>query len=391
MTVQRQYILPNCNLVIEGLLAGDEGDPTSPLTVVLNSELSFPGTADRLSGGREFLNAIVKTVSDYGQSLLSGVPYPLEENPSATQPVTLTPTDKHRHQLVATIADADGAATQKTVDLNSVQLFDLMEAVDQLLADTATLPDMSLQVSPLNRRHARPAEPVTKRVIPAAVGLSTLAASAALLFLVPVPEFEPQRSDREDLSELVETESDNLAESDASTATDPPTDETDAAAPETEQSAEVASEATDSDPEASTDNEVAEADAAIVDPVTAGIALGRLSSAPAIADDDLLNDLEAELESKLETALADLSDGDELPFEESLTYRVAVSETGDILGYKYENDAALENVDVTPLPALTFVPVDADSASDERVAQFRITFDPDGTVIAEPIDADAED
>ncbi|NEQ43656.1 MAG: DUF4335 domain-containing protein [Leptolyngbya sp. SIOISBB] len=182
MTAQRQYILPNCNLVIEGLVTGEESDPTSPLTVVLNSECTFPGTTDRLSGGREFLNALVKTVSDYAQSLLSGVPYPLEDKPTATQPVTLQLTDQQRHQLVATTANADGAETQTTINLNSVQLFDLVEAVDQLLADTFTLPDMSLQVTPLNRRHARPAEPTTKRVIPAAVGVSALAAASVLLF-----------------------------------------------------------------------------------------------------------------------------------------------------------------------------------------------------------------
>lgn len=385
MTVQRQYILPHCNLVIEGLIAGDESDPTSPLTVVLNSEFTFPGTSDRLSGGREFLNAIVKTVSDYAQSLLSGVPYPLAESPTETQPVTLTPTAKHHHQLVATVAETDGAPTQKTVELNSVQLFDLMEAVDQLLTDNATLPDLTLQVAPLHRRHTRPAEPVTRRVIPAAVGISTLAAAAALLFLVPVPEFEPTLREEEEVSELVETEADNLATDDSAATADPatsattdsPDDEPPAAEPETV------------DTEPSGEDEFA--DETVADPIAAGMALGRLSAVDAIADDDLLNDLEAELESKLETALEDLADGDDLPFAESLTYRIAVSETGDILGYKYENDAALDYIDATPLPAVTFIPVNVDRAVAERVAQFRLTFEPDGTVMAEPIAPDPDE
>ena len=381
MTVQRQYILPNCNLVVEGMIAGDESDPTSPLTVVLNSEFTFPGTSDRLSGGREFLNAIVKTVSDYVQSLLSGVPHPLEESSSEAQPVALTPTEQHRHQLVATVAETDGATTQKTVELNSVQLFDLVEAVDQLLADNGTLPDLTLQVAPLNRRHARPAEPATRRVIPAAVGISTLAASAALLFLVPVPEFEPTSRDEAEVSELVETETDDLANEDASAGDDPPTASEDEAASETTDAVDLdAAEA-----ESASDEELVGDEDAAAGPVAAGIALGRLSSADAIADDDLLNDLEAELESQLESALADLADGEELPFEDSLTYRIAVSETGDILGYKYENDAALDYIDATPLPALTFIPVDVDSVAAEPVAQFRLTFDPDGTVMAEPI------
>ena len=385
MTVQRQYILPNCNLVVEGLIAGDESDPTSPLTVVLNSEFTFPGTADRLSGGREFLNAIVKTVGDYTQSLLSGVPYPLAESPTETQPVTLTPTDNHRHQLVATVADADGTTTQKTVELNSVQLFDLVEAVDQLLADNGTLPDLTLQVAPLNRRHARPAEPATRRVIPAAVGISTLAAAAALLFLVPVPEFEPTPRE-EDVSEQIDTEADNLANDDVSAGDEPPVTSEDEAAPGATDDDRDAAEGESAGDDALVGDEAADAD-----PVAAGIALGRLSAADAIADADLLNDLEADLESQLETALADLADGEELPFTESLTYRIAVSETGDILGYKYENDAALNYIDATPLPALTFIPIDVDSAAAEPVAQFRLTFEPDGTVMAEPMISDEDE
>jgi hypothetical protein len=388
MTAQRQYILPNCSLIVEGLVTGEESDPTSPLTVVLNSECTFPGTADRLSGGREFLNALVKTVSDYAQSMLSGVPYPLETTPTADQPVVLQPTDHHRHQLVATLTNDSGTETQQTIDLNSVQLFDLVEAVDQLLADTFTLPDMALQVAPLNRRHARPAEPAAQRLIPAAVGVSTLAMASVLLFMVPVPEFEPQRSDREEQSELVEPDA---ASGDDSGSATPGSDDTDepitdtageatAPSPDTEAPADA-----DTDPAAET-GEIATG-AVIVDPVAAGIALGRLSTAPAIADDDQLSDLEAEVTNTLESALEELADDGSLAFDDALVYRIAVSTDGEILGYKYENDAALENVDSTPLPRLTFIPIDVERAIDEPVAQFRLTLQPDGTVELEPVEA----
>lgn len=360
MTVQRHYTLPNCNLKIEGLAPGDETDPMAPLTVVLNSECVFPGVAETLSGGREFLNALIQTVSDYAQSVLSGVPYPLAAETSESHPVTLQAGTNHRHQLRATVTTPEGATVHRTLELNSVQLFDLMEAVDQLLADTQTLPDMALQLSPLHRRHARPAEPASKRVVPAAAGLSTLAASAALLFMLPVPEFEPQRPQRDEqaTSALVDENNDtNIAESAPST---------DDAASEGE---DVATATT--------------AENAVVDPVEAGIALGRLSAAPVIEDAEVLDDLESDLESTLEDELAE-----DLPFDESLIYRVAVSEAGDILGYKYENEAALENVESTPLPSLTFIPVDAEAAADEPIAQFLVTFDADGDVTAEPIAAD---
>ena len=395
MTAQRQYILPNCNLVIEGLVTGEESDPTSPLTVVLNSECTFPGTTDRLSGGREFLNALVKTVSDYAQSLLSGVPYPLDATPTAKQPVILQPTDKHQHQLVATVANADGAATQTSITLNSVQLFDLVEAIDQLLADAFTLPEMSLQVTPLNRRHARPAEPIAKRIIPAAVGVSALASAAVLLFMVPVPEFEPQRrqneaqSELEQLEALVEAESANLDDRGASTP------DADAAAETAETDEDAATDATDTDTEATEDSDLDTIEDTsgtttdeIVDPVAAGIALGRLSTAPEIADEGILDDLKTDVETTLESALEELADDAPLSFDEALIYRIAVSEDGEILGYKYENDAALERIDDTPLPRLTFIPVDAESAIDEPIAQFRITFTPDGIVTADLLEAE---
>ncbi|MGF1460812.1 MAG: DUF4335 domain-containing protein [Leptolyngbyaceae cyanobacterium] len=379
MTVKRQYILPNCNLIIEGLSAGDESDPNSPLTVVLNSECTFPGTTERLMGGREFLNGLTTSVNRYAQSLLSGIPYP-DNDLSAQQPVTLKPTDSQRHRLEALVSEADGSETQKAVELNSVQLFDLVEAVDQLLADALTLPDMTPQLTSLNRRHARPVEPATKRLVPAAVGLSTLAASAALLFMVPVPEFEPEQRDEDELSELVESESENLAE----TSPDRPDSASDAAEPASD-APTTDSDLADSDPEP--DDGDSELDAAAVDPVTAGIALGRLATAPAIADANQLDELDAELEALLEETLEDSDQG----IPEELIYRVAVSEDVEILGYKYENDAALEHVDRTPLPDLTFVPINSDTVTDEPVAQFRVTFEPEGTITAELIDADDDE
>ncbi|WP_204139583.1 DUF4335 domain-containing protein [Halomicronema sp. CCY15110] len=386
MTAQRQYILPNCNLIVEGLVTGEESDPTSPLTVVLNSECSFPGTSDRLSGGREFLNALVKTVSDYAQSLLSGVPYPLATAPTADQPVVLQPTDDHRHQLVATLTDNTGAETQQTIALNAVQLFDLVEAVDQLLTDTFTLPDMALQVAPLHRRHARPAEPAAQRLIPAAVGVSTLAVASMLLFMLPVPEFEPQRSDREEQSELVDPDSASVPERGAAA---PGSDDADGATadPAGETTTTDAETATDADTEATAQPDELAGSEEIANPVAAGIALGRLATAPAIADDDLLTDLEAEVTNTLEAALEELADDGGLAFDEALIYRIAVSTDGDILGYKYENDAALENIDRTPLPQLTFIPIDVEQAIDEPVAQFRLTLQPDGMVELEPVEA----
>ena len=349
MTVQRQYTLPNCNLKLEGLTAGDEGDPMAPLTVVLNSECTFLGLPDTLSGGRDFLNGLVQTVSDYVQSLLSGVPYPLVAEVSDEHPVALKLGSDRRHHLTAQVVDDQGAPTQKSLELSSVQLFDLMEAIDQLLADTLTLPDMTLQLSSLHRRHARPAEPAAQRALPAAAGLSALAAAAAVLFMVPVPEFEPARPEEEQAEAALVEEGNGAAPA----APDGPPPEPTAA---------TAGEET------------------VADPVAAATALGRLGAAPSITDADTLATLQEDLEATLTAALPEA-----LPFEEDLVYRVAVSAAGDILGYKYENEAALINIDSTPLPELTFIPLDAEAAIAEPVAQYEITFTPEGEVEAEPI------
>lgn len=54
MTVQRQYTLPHCNLVLEGLSA-NANDPLSPLSVLMNAECHLPGATEAtLTGGREF-------------------------------------------------------------------------------------------------------------------------------------------------------------------------------------------------------------------------------------------------------------------------------------------------------------------------------------------------
>ena len=388
MTVQRQYTLPNCSLMVEGLSGGDDTDPMAPLTVVLNTEFTFPGITDTLSGGREFLEALAKTVSVYAQSIMSGIPYPMAEAMTESHPVMLKPEANHRHQLIADVADSTGNATRKTLTLSTVQVFDLMEAVDQLLADTQTLPDMTLQLAPLHRRYVRPAEPVTKRVGPPAAGLSALVASAALLFIVPVPSPPPEReveTQDQETSALVENGTNGTPTAEGT----PAAGET-SGIDEAPGSGAANSESTDaSTSEVSPVPETSESSPAqltpSLDPVSAAAALNRVSQAPEITDPDLVERLEAQLEDTLGDELPD-----PVPFEESLVYRVAVSESGDLLGYKYENDAAIVNVNSTPLPTLTFVPVDPEQTVEEPIAQFRVTFEPDGEVTADPVNVEEE-
>ena len=356
MTIQRQYTLPNCNLVLEGLTI-DANDPLSPMSVLMNVECQLPGAADSsLTGGREFLDNLVAAVSRYAQQILSGINRPATLVGGGPPLVDIKPGEGPYHHLIVQQQppgeqprDTDALAPLD-VKLSTVQFYDLMEAVDQLLADSQTLPDLQPQFQAISRRLVKPAEPVAKRTAPAAIGAAALAAAGIGLFFVPPPEFQPSQSSQE-------SEAPAETINPVSTEEAPPPEDTSAPAP-----------VSNLDP----------ADTA-PDAEAASEELDRLTDAPAITDRELLAALQRDLDRQLEDAWQ----VDPAP-EEDWTYRVAVSETGDILGYKYQNSAALDNVASTPLAELAFAPVDGTQAVRELVAQFEVTFTPDGQVEINP-------
>ncbi|MEB3290806.1 MAG: DUF4335 domain-containing protein [Leptolyngbya sp.] len=320
MTVTRQYTLPYCNLVLEGIEARI-GDPYSPMTVLMNAECQFPGITDTtLAGGREFLDSLVAAVNAYGQQLLSGVPRPS----STPMPlVDLKPGEDHLHHLIV----RQQPSTEPTVDteaqapldipLTTVQFYDLMEAVDQLLADSLTLPDLKAQFQVIPRRLVKPAEPIAQRSAPAVVGATALVAAGLALFFVPPPKFEPSRLERREATETL--------------------------APDAQDSG---------------DSETWE-------------------EAPTITDAVVLTTLRRQLRQRLQEEWT----VDSRP-QEVWIYRVLVSETGEILGYKYENDAALGAVESTPLGQVALPTLDPD-APPQAVAQFLARFTPAGEVEVE--------
>ncbi|HIK45270.1 MAG TPA: DUF4335 domain-containing protein [Leptolyngbyaceae cyanobacterium M65_K2018_010] len=340
MTIKRQYTLPYCNLVLEGLSA-NANDPFSPLTILMNAECRLPGVTDiTLTGGREFLDSLVAAVSGYGQELLSGVTRPAQTPGTPAPIVALKPGDHHNHHLIVRQHPIGEPALDTTalppldIPLTTVQFFDLMETVDQLLADTQTLPDLTAQFQAVSRRLVKPAEPMTKRAAPAVLGAAALAAAGLALFFVPPPQFEPAPPGRQ-TDTPAETSS---AVSNPDSPTAPPT----------------GAEAGLSNPE-------------------------QLAAAPVIVDPEKMAVLQDQLTRRLETAwqLDSPPSGD-------LAYRVVVAEDGDLLGYKYANDRALAEVDRTPLPALTLGPEPAAPPGQDPVAQFLVTFTPTGQVLASP-------
>ena len=205
MTIQRQYSLPNCTLLLEGLSETTGGitqlDMRPVLTILVNAECRLAGyTGPTLSGGREFFESLVTAVSNYAQAILSGIPHQHSEHGHVPL-VQLRHKGKNLHRLIVQPQNLNSFAHGATappiptnpieVDLSTVQLFDLVEAVDQFFADSQTLPSLKLQLAPVEKRFAKSDEDLVKQAAPAALGLSGLALAAIALFFVPIPE--PQK------------------------------------------------------------------------------------------------------------------------------------------------------------------------------------------------------
>ena len=70
MNIQRQYNLPNCTLVLEGLTNNtptDNSESRAVLSILVNTECRFLGISQKLQGGSSLLKNLVKTVSEYAQ------------------------------------------------------------------------------------------------------------------------------------------------------------------------------------------------------------------------------------------------------------------------------------------------------------------------------------
>jgi hypothetical protein len=262
------------------------------------------------------------------------------------------------HRLSLAITDKAEDTPPVEVKLTTVQLFDLMEAVDQLLADSQTLPDLTLALAPVARRETLAQVPLAQQAAPIAVGTSGLAAAAALLFFLPVPELEPIRIEETPNEEEVST----------GTSAEAGTGET----PNNEFEAED-TEAEGLDLTA-TDAQLSNA------ALTASRTLTRLNQAPTIEDEGTLTQLQTDLTETLEDDWAIPDD-----LDTPLTYRVAVSEDGDLLGYRPEDNDSLTNLEGTPLPGLAYIPVDIETVAAEPVAQFEVILAPDGGVTVTPV------
>jgi hypothetical protein len=190
MIVRRQYTLPNCTLILEGLSneipPAGTGNSQAVLSTLTNAECSFAGLPQKLHGGRVFLENLAISVHNYAQECLSSIRHPQEQQEG--EQVHLERLEgAARHRLTWKPAN-DSSEEPIALELTAVQLFDLVEAVDQFVADSRTLPDFSLKLQPLSRRFRQPDEPLAQRAFPALLGVVSLAVAALAFYFVPVPE-----------------------------------------------------------------------------------------------------------------------------------------------------------------------------------------------------------
>jgi hypothetical protein len=380
MTIQRQYSLPNCKLVLEGL-----SDATAPmdgarplLTILVNAECHLAGYKQPLSGGREFLESLIAAVSSYAQEFLSGVHRPLHPDGDSSL-VSLQKVDDGLHRLIIQPqgSDAHEESVQEPtqIDLATVQLFDLVEAVDQMFADTQTLPDLMLRLSPLAKRHITSSEPLAKRAVPAAIGVSSLTAAAALLFLVPVPQVQrPQpTTDASPAGEESTAASPSAVGSSSPAGSSPDAIASPSASPDAASPSPLPDATTSPSP---TESPSADGKNAPLDPAQLET---LLDAAPEVTAEAELRRLTLQLRRQLAIAWTQNP-----TFDQDLVYRVGVAENGDVLGFKYVNEASISHVDETPLLDLRYNPVAPDASSPEPIAQLRVVFKPNGRVEVSP-------
>ena len=208
MSTKRQYSLPNCSLILEGLEDVDtesvnilDGQP--PMSILINAECIFLKSNQKISGGSVFLQNLSHAVSRYAQSFLSGLSQP-EANTTEYPQVSLASVDEQQLHRLIYVPQPDTGETTTEIDLSTVELFDLVDAIDRFYLDRATLPNMTLELGSISKRYRKPEQPLAERLTPVAVGFTSLAIAAGAFFVIPPPEIIPPES--EPINRTIETE-----------------------------------------------------------------------------------------------------------------------------------------------------------------------------------------
>jgi Domain of unknown function (DUF4335) len=163
------------------------------MSSLFNAECHFVGREQPLFGGRDFLTSLVTTVSNYSQEFLSGIPHPIQPQSTNSLVSIVKGSRADIHHLQAILESSPGSRTEQPtqVDLSTVQLFDLLEAIDQFLADKRTLPDIMIPLQPISKAIA---QPISTHAVPAGLGLASLVLASLIGYALPIPNVVPPKS-----------------------------------------------------------------------------------------------------------------------------------------------------------------------------------------------------
>ncbi len=359
MTIRRQYSLPNCTLVLDGLSDGNSTtgtpDPRPLMSSLFNAECHFVGADQHLFGGRDFLTNLVAAVSNYAQEFLSGISHPVA-SPPVQSLVSIVKGDRDNlHHLKATLESDDRSAGNNhqptQVNLSTIQLFDLLEAIDQFLADKRTLPDIMVPLQPVSKAVAKP---IATQAAPVGLGLASLVAASLIGYALPSPKVSPPKSSTPTPAVQPKTESTAPAAS--------PTP----AAP-TSSSPQPAASATP-DPALKLDNSIGSS------------SQPTANNAPIVKTGQILEATQIGfLERKLQR---DLNQNWQARgrVKQPASFVVNVNQDGQIVNYQVlgRTNAAASNL--TPLPKLTNKKTDPNQA----IGNFNVVFAPNGIINVSP-------
>lgn len=362
MNIQRKYSLPNCTLLLEGL--SDASKTTQfqemrpELSILVNAECTLSGYTQSLAGGRDFFESLVRAVSAYAQEFLSNVSNPQAHN-SESELVQLEKINANSHKLkvlsdIAPGSSNNGSNGKQTVEvnLNSVQLFDLVEAVDQFFADTQTLPELTLELQPVARTHSAVSGALLEQAVPATVGIGTLAAAAIAFNLMPAPEFREPVEAEEKINSTTQT-----VESANNSNIQPKTEPN-----KTQPSVTPTPIASDNTPQ----QQVRDLDK-------------LLNSAPEITNGSRLRKLNKQVYNQVNQAW-----GNRGELQSDIVYRIGAAGDGAIIGYKAIDRSANAAIEQTPLPKLLYSPASNGAIANEPIAQFRAVFRKTGVLEVSP-------
>ncbi len=362
MSIRRQYSLPNCTLILDGISDGQRANEARPLmSTLVNAECHISGQKKPLTGGMEFFQQLITVVSNYTQELLSKV----VNVPRAQQVGNVRLEKGQEHRLTA-------QSEQGEVDwqLSTVQLFDLTEAIDQFLADGSTLPALQVGLQP-TRRAAQGA--VSAQAAPIGLGLSGLAATALAFYLVPAPTKITLPDPAANKAPVNKT-SDQPVKSNSK----PPAPATSPAS--AKQSVPVTSTSPVSSPSASPS--AGSSPASTPSPAASKKPIEKSAIDPKI--NPQINDNPTQvafIERKLRREINQKWE-DRKGISNKLTYTVTADEEGKIVSYVPKNPAAASKKEQVPLAKMVPDAEQAETteAPTKKISDFSLSFTPNGAI-----------